>query len=469
MSKKFLRIAAVIGALVLVCGSSVFSQKGGRHDDSVDRFLANLEQEGFAVKEGVPELLDPAELYCEGVIPTALFYNEGAPYVTVRMPQLDGAAPIPFPWAIRLRPDEAIVVIGLTPPEAQYFSYQPYLLSRIPPGKTIPVPMFNSLGDTVNLRTINTIGNGVFNQPVALVFTPDQGTEYRVRAALRSAGYPAAIINTLVIPSSMLNLGIGASSDLLLILHRMALFTDPIAGKAFTDNPPLRAFRVTPRAAASGNPFPVPPLRIRGTGQTEMDLYHDLNRLRQAILDANSGFTATEYGTRPMAYDGYDYTQQSKNTFGDTRDTLYLGAGYVPDFGSTDEITLRPNDFLIAYGLNHMVTGKATYTNVNVYDGEKSRLSLGSIYTKDLQRSADAYLPGDPAADLMYVCKIGRAHSDEDFYLQIAPPEGCSPLELTSLTRLGVSWRLYLEPRTNIGPAYTEILYDRVIKFSRGS
>ena len=34
---------------------------------------------------------------------------------------------------------------------------------------------------------------------MVLIFAADQGTEARIRAALRSAGYPASILNTLVI------------------------------------------------------------------------------------------------------------------------------------------------------------------------------------------------------------------------------------------------------------------------------
>ncbi len=59
-------------------------------------------------------------------------------------------------------------------------------------------------GDAVNNATVKTIGLTSFNRPVALIFTPDQTTDARVRAALQRAVYPAAIINTVVFPASML-------------------------------------------------------------------------------------------------------------------------------------------------------------------------------------------------------------------------------------------------------------------------
>lgn len=42
--------------------------------------------------------------------------------------------------------------------------------------------------------------------------------------------------------------------------------------------------------------------------------------------------------------------------------------------------------------------------------------------------------------------------------------DGQNPGSVDKLT--GVVFRIHLEPSTNIGPAYPEILYDRIIKFS---
>ena len=397
-------------------------------------------------------------------------------------------APLPI---FQLEPDEAVVLIGVTPPEAQYFSYQLYLIERVYPPDT-RVSLFASLGDTINLRTIKTIGPDPFNRPVVFIFTPDRGTEAQVRAALRSAGYPAAIINTLAFPTPMLTLGVDPNrSDVLLILHRMAMFTDPDgAGKNYLDafdsnDPPLKAFRVTPKTTGTLHPFPTPRLRIRGTGRSEMDLTPTLARLRQAILNTNSGLVYTEYHTRPVAYDGYDYIQRSANAFGDTRDSLYLGAGWLPDFDLNDEqqdmLTLKDDEFLIAYGPNHVVTGKATYTSINGYASETAtgstpRLSLASVFSDSYARSAYPYLgQGDPAADFMYVYKIARYCNGEPFCLELHAPQPCipwcgnppcPPFVLDSTTKLGVVFRNYLEPGTNVGPAFTEILYDQMIKFS---
>ena len=41
-----------------------------------------------------------------------------------------------------------------------------------------------------------------------VIFTPDQGTDAHVRSALRKAGYPMSIVNTIAFPASLLNLGL---------------------------------------------------------------------------------------------------------------------------------------------------------------------------------------------------------------------------------------------------------------------
>lgn len=379
-----------------------------------------------------------------------------------------------LPYEFRLAADEAIVMIGLTPPSEQYFSYQLYLGHRLYPPKSPPDFLDkdflgNSLGDAVNLRTIHTIGPDPFKRPVVLIFTPDKDIEARVRAALRRAGYPEAILNTVVIPSSMLKLGLDEASDTLFILHRNALFSDRNVGDEYIAQPTLRVFRVTPQSTVTPNPFPAPPLRVRGTGQTEMELTPAVARLRQAILGFYPGLTATDYYSHQVGNDSYDYTQRGATAVIDTRDALYLSSGYWPEYGlEDDKVKLGDGDFLIAYGVNQPAAGKATYTNINVYASETAKLALGSVFSPDLKGSAYPYLgPADPAADLLYAYKISRnCRENEPFCLPLKAPDDCGVFTLDSNTVLGLFFRIYLEPETNVGPAYGEILYDRVIKFS---
>lgn len=477
----------------LVAPGVAFSQNAGRQEGAVEKFIANLPS-GYTAVEGSAIHLDTAKMCCDGVLPTALFFNKSAPYVAFSVQNMRSPLPqfreLPI---FQLRADEAIVVVGWTPPAAKFFSYTPYLLTRTYPPETTPRAIFASLGDSINVSTIKTLGPDPFSRPVALIFTPDQGTEARISAALRRAGYPDAIINTLPFPAPMLRLGVDAAgqpltSDVFIIVNRMSMFSSKAAGNAYVDamgnadvsKRPLRVFRVTPNAGAALHPFPVPPLLVRGTGESELNLAPAMARLRQAILDTyEDAYNYTEYHTKFVAYDGYEYIERRKNTLGDSRDALYFAAGYMPlwDLGNPeDELTLGENDFLVVYGPKHVATGKATYTNINVYASDRVMFSMASAYSDSFDGSAEEYL-NESDAGLMYVHKFAYpGHCSGTYCLPLeVPPDctpwcetqpSCPPFILDSSTKLGLFIRNYLEPSTRVGPAAGELVYDQVIKFS---
>lgn len=481
--------------LVLLAFMAMASSGTPAAAQSVDKFVASLPY-GYTAVEGSAINIDTAKLCCNGYLPTALFFNKSAPYVAFSVQNLRSTLPLFQELPIfQLRADEAVVVIGVTPPAAQFFSYTPYLMTRTYAPETTPRPVFASIGDSINVSTVKTLGPDPFSRQVALIFTPDRGTENRIRAALRVAGYPDAIINTLPFPAPTLQLGLDAAGqpltrDTFLILNRMSMFTSKDAGQAYLDgmsNPdvgkrPLRVFRVTPPTSGALSPFAIQPKRVRGTGRTELYLAPDMERLRKAIIDTyKDSYAYTEYHTRFAALDGYEYIERRKNTLGDSPDALYFVAGYMPmwDLGNPeDELTLGENDFLVVYGPRHAVTGKATYTNVNVYASEQVMFSMASAYSDSLGGSADEYLgSGDPAASIMYVQKFAYpGHCSGQHCLPLVVPAGCKPwcptypscptFVLNSSVKLGLFIRNYLEPSTRVGPAAGELLYDQVIKFS---
>jgi hypothetical protein len=465
--KTKIMLSLIVFAVLLVV-SSAFAQRAVR--DPLDRnvlekFTNALERDGYEVRYGRAEAWNLTADYCDYKTDSAQGFNN-EPYLQVKVPTLEHDPGYPgLTQDFLLRQDEAIVLIGLTPPPVKYFSYTPYLLTRVyPDGRRT---ILASLGDQLNNAVIKTIGNSPFNSPVALIFTPDQTTDARIREALRRAGYPAAIINTVVFPASMLNLGHNETADVLRIVTRTAVWEAPVG--SYIDNPPLSVLRVTPHVEATANPFPTPPLRIRGTGQTEMDLMDKLGELRQAIIAAHPGLHATDIQSIPMCYEGYDLIQRG-NWCGDSRDAFYIGAGYLgyatSDPASTD-LTLEDDEFLMVYGVNHVAMGKATYMNLNFYADKEAALFVGSLSDSKFPAAAPLYLPGDPAADVMYAYKVSRnCNEGEAYCLTLSVPEGCTRLTLDSSTVLTVFERMYLEPATKVGPALPEILYDRVLKFS---
>ncbi len=464
------RYLALLG-LFLSLASYAFPQGARRDRDALAAFQEALKQDGFYVTLGSAAPLNLAAMWCAYYpgLSSAVFSNY-EPYVELLVPKSAGNEEQIREF--KLRPDEAIVITGLTPPPIKYFGFHPFLASKVyPDGKRKSIHA--TLGDAVNNLTVRTSGPTPFNSQVAIIFTPDRGTDARIRAALQSAGYPETIVNTVVFPASMLNLGYDDSADDLRIALRSGpVWQKPSEGDAYVANPPLTILRVTPIASADPDPFPAPPLRVRGTGLTEMDLMNKLGVLRAGIIEANSGLNATDIPSQPYWYEGYDYIQRRVEPDGDTRDAFFLTAGWVPDYGSSDlqyKFTLADGEFLMVYGANHAATGKATYMSLNVYaSNEKAELSIGNLIDDQLQGTAARYLPsGDPAADLMYAYKVSRSCGQHELQcLQLSAPKGCTRLTVDASTVLGLVFRMYAEPGTKVGPAMPEILYDRIIKFS---
>ncbi|RII28597.1 MAG: hypothetical protein CXR31_01580 [Geobacter sp.] len=472
-------LLSVIMSIVLLLAPCVFAQQAGQDPRALARFQSALNEDGFDVTPGAAMVWDPLGDLCAGTIPSARLANSGL-YLILNVPKkVPKQGEIPdLTTRFKIRHDEAVVLIGQTPPPAKYFGFYAWIGTRFYPDKG-RTEIFGTVGDAVNNATIKTTGSAPFNTPFALIYTPDQGTDAGIRAALRRAGYPEAIINTNVLPASMLKLGDEETADDFQISLRTALFEDPIAGQRYIQGAPqtLHIFRVTPRTPAIPNPFLMPPLRVRGTGESEMRLMNKLGELRAAIIAANAGnYHATDFRSAIANYEDYDNLQREIWADGGTRDAFNLSAGWqMPQPYLNDIITLGDDEFLMVYGVNHVATRKTTYMNINFYatgrkeDGgppvPKWDAFVGGVSDDLFPGTATGYLPGDLDANLMYAYKVSRnCGKDEPNCLPLSAP--CKRVILDSSTVLGLFFRMYLEPATKVGAAMQEILYDRVIKFS---
>jgi hypothetical protein len=448
----------------------------------METFRASLENSDFTLKLAPFIHVDLIKLYEAGKLANAAGNNAGAPYKGVfgAIPEnieikdinalsnapekidslLYGTPGLMQGW--QLNPDEAIVLVAKTPPECAYFSYCGFIFYKYYEQEKQRKWVWTSFNDPLNNLTIKTSGtpNGAkgnpFNQDTIIIVTADKGTEQRIRSAAASAGYSADIINTYVIPSSMVKMGTGPEFDTIVFGHRMALFTDEKAGQEYV-NAVSVALRVIPKSQAKLDPFPAPELRVRGTGKTEVDLQPALEDLRQAILAKHSNVSAKELETSVWLPESYDAVQRGLYVAGESRDTIYL---------RSDTFTLGddPDEFIIVYGVNHAASGKATYANCSFY-GEAGWNGVAGIYSTEYTGGAEQYLPGNPLAKYLYVCKFARSCSSEKNCVVVPTGPKAHGVELNEPAFVAI--RAYLEPATRVGPAYTELLYDRAIKFNK--
>jgi hypothetical protein len=486
--------------IFLICAIAILVGTGIAENvdiGDVEAFQQALEQDGFTVQQGGLGYFDFMKLYDMGVFPSAYGNNPATKYLIYLVPPPSGqevggiiseiikvlgvtANVTPF-WS--LRPDEALVFVGKTPPECRYFSFDHYLIDRTYGNETRWI--FANLADTVNNLVIKTEGTpdgspgNPFNQTTIVVTTADKGIDHRIRAAAQSAGYSDGIINTQVLPSAMLNMGVENDSDTFAVYIRPSLFADEQAGNDYIDTKPGIVFRITPNESTELEPYGYPELRVRGTGTTEFDLMDDLEELRIAILDKYSGLNVTELPTSVPLFAGSDAIQRGIDGLGPNNDACYLWSAdealssQTPSFPDLSQyygflrdpaITLGndTNEFIIVYGVNHVATGKVMYQNFALYGADVWN-GVGMISDLDFNGTAEEYLPDNPNAKYLYVYKVARNCDGDPHCYELPYGAGAYGIELDQ--PLFIFWRSYLEESTKTGPSYSEIVYDRAIKF----
>ena len=108
-------------------GGDPSGQSAGRlgAPQDIARFTAALQKKGFAVQNGQLARMDFVSLCCSGEIPTCECNNAGAPYHDRPGAGCAGQAPTGSPLLFRLAANEAIIIVGRTPPPMSCFPERP--------------------------------------------------------------------------------------------------------------------------------------------------------------------------------------------------------------------------------------------------------------------------------------------------------------------------------------------------------
>ncbi len=489
-------ITVLLGISVWGCGDSGNSSSG--NNLQVEKFIADLEAQGYRVQEG--ELFF-FRLQDEWEMKKYFGNNPTSPYGLYRLPPGPGEPDkdvMIFPWdqeidnyakrsIWRLRPDEAVVYLGQTPPEVLYYGYRTYLFQRYESadGSIVRKDIFASLGNTLNNLTLKTsaalpgaASSDPFNKETVLISTADQQMDASLRRSLLKSGFSQEIINTDIIPAlddedhdfaQLLNLGYGEYADIFMMLFRVAVFADPEgAGEQYLSDPPGRLFRVTPMTEPAPDLFPFPGLVKPGTGSTEGYLRETQIKLLRAVRKAvqTPKRTISERSVVFAPAEGINCIRDSQFCLGDNHDAQYGIFPYVElaITGKSFKLSNSHDDFVMVIGINHALTGKATYTNITPYHFEK-QLGIGSLRGDELIGSAGSYIPEEPDSNLFYVAKISRncgpEGSKEKYCLEV-PSTGYLSIPLDEYIFL--MNRAYLETATACEPAADEILEPLILR-----
>jgi hypothetical protein len=417
-------------------------------------FYTALTNEFIVSTNGATEATDLIQMVNERWIDSAAGNQATQPYKRLQVPM--------YPWLphedptnyvqdmFRLRPDEAVVYLGPTPPRCDYFSFTIFLFLRhtnsiVPKGDWV----FASVRDPLNNARIQTeAGPGQpFGVNTMVIFTADQTTYQAITNAAQQAGYPASMLNLYTIPASELYLGVELETrpDSFIGVLRTANFSGATAGKAYLDNTNYAAVcRLTPRTARPLNALEPPPWRnLESTNEWELiaqrapgwNVTNALDQLKQAIMSSLPHLEVKSFNSTRWFVDSKDVLADNPASpayrqfaAGESSDTTYLRT--ATEAGAATNFTLGTNEAIVVYGVNHAAAGLATYANFAVYgDWVLSSCGVGpldpdfyqvgcgdpiwngvvGLNNRSYAGSAAQYLPNDSVAtNLLYAVMVVR-------------------------------------------------------------
>jgi hypothetical protein len=484
-------------------------------NQNISNFISGLEKRNFIVQTGELRYINILKLCSLGIVDTCMGNNATSAYALCLLPPAPDQNPAKgqkppvaynpdnpnnYPANInfiapggtfKLRSDEAIVIIGKTPPPAYYYSFVSYLFFvENKPEKdysdylvlgddetSLYHRIFAAMGDSLNnynIWTENTPGgeNGFpYNSSTIIISSADQGINEQIRDSLYTAGYSPDIMNNDIIPVNLLNMGLEKGKDHFTFVMRGAIWAEKRVGDAYIHNfnQFMKVFRITPaKPIANLNPWPVPKLKTRETGTTEFQIIpgarDDLDHLRNEIINkyGTAEFNHVDLDTHLWILNSYEGILQDVDVLGDNRDATYLKTNIFQL--ATDD------DFVILYGVNHELTRKAIYCNCCFYGDEFLNGVAVANVNVEFPYSAKDYYPEEyKNAEYYYVCKMARK-VDKDCLITIpystGNPDG-KAFGVDNNEDAFIGYRLYLDQQTLIGPALFDIIWDRAILFTK--
>lgn len=371
---------------------------------------------------------------------------------------------------LQLDANEAVVVVFRTPPPMRYFSFGQYLYKE--PGNTTEI--FASMSDALNQLRIGTSALGTqatppFDSYSAVVWTADQTTFETAHNALLAGGLPAEAINHLPLPQSIptpptehpLQMGHGAGSAVFNMLMRTALPESPADYEAYRQESPFYVLRIGPTTPQAPNPVAVIGYSPEISGVKEgTALLTALNRLVSDIKrNYAASYTLTAQTVSFTTRLGWDCIVASEECTGENFDALYSR-----DVGSLVRVKSL-QDFVIVAGVNHQKTGKASYVTHAVYDAKKLAAIVTATDVDFSSRSALHHAgitnPRDPRVNQyknLYAYVFAYDCAGKSYCASIPAPTARNPVGLAPGAPFFVLGRSYLEPRTKVRPAVSEIV-----------
>lgn len=325
--------------------------------------------------------------------------------------------------------EDIYVIFGLTPPECLYYGYIQYLFKR---GDNL---LFASTNDTLNSNIVDYFMNNKFKVPIIILISKNPKImDIAYNFLTNQQILPAPFVYKIPLPADKFQ-----PDDLFVTILRVAslapgnedflentqigfgkiqftpIVNDPTNKYCFysvdqpiVDNPTCKnGFFQKPRDSnideytipGLSNGFNIYTQSILNSINEQKNLYISKRRKKHKNIESDFNIKKKqnkkgsiiippivppeflEIISQPWGFDkdneyiiidtGYNCIDNLVNCVGDNRDTTYR----ISDLIYTDYI-----EYLVITGINHIITGKALYSNINIYDAQTEE----SLYNLDI-------------------------------------------------------------------------------------
>ena len=422
-----------------------------------------LQDSGYTVRMGEMNKQYPVEYCVTGYTPNANGNNVGVPYFGIQLPPPPGLDSLySNPLMYNVRSDEAVILIGKTPPKCKYFSYRSYLFNRYydfpPPPKRKKINA--SLGETTSLHRMrpDLPLDSMFSRKFALIMSADSILAMQVKSIILGATseIAAADIHFDILPSGdLFRCGTGPTSDWTNILHRASLFEDTVAENNYMNHLPLEVIQVTRTEPVPHVPFSLHPFLPTSSGITELNLFPNVELLEDGLYNTyHNNYDIIWLSSTPFNLGSFTAIQQGVDALGDNHDCLYT---------FTNDFQLGENDIAVSYGVDHTQTGQAVYDNIILY-GKKYFDGFGGITNSMMEHSARLFVSDTSVADKLFTYCFSRHPVPGNPYVFIVPADTNNTLSGINVDDTAfLCTRTYVNSLTKISPDPLEVVIDRFV------
>ena len=419
-----------------------------------------------------------------------------------------------------LKENDAIVLIGITPPKCNYFSFSNYLYSRHFPKDWKPdsgklnqqyflncpdgdqadrCEIFASLDDSVNLDRGLNLNKLKFNTSFALILSTSIEATLKAQQGLINVGVSPDLISNYSFPATELNLGVDRNADTFITVMRTAFYQNDDEANEYFKNIPFRVFRMELKDDVTL--FQRRDLVDRKTSYNDASKANvTLQQMKSVISNVVKSVVLNKTNSLEDWYvqitetvsgapdNGFECINKGRMCLADCRDTLYPFStaiyrkskicetlniscnGVMNGKLSSDE-----TDVIIVVGVNHAMTEMSLYASMSIYD-ETYLWGVYTIGNDDLVNTVWNYINVNDYHDhisekvlpFIYVYEIRR--DCKDIYNCISVPS-IPTSDVKAVIPLNdpvvITERMYNNPVTHVGPELEDVILPVVIHLKK--